>query len=163
MPHASHDMTCVICKKTKPASLFYAKHRKASSPVCKACSIARVSLMNAKKKGLKLKSRFISNSKYGLPVKRTKTPADCIANKKYNERRKKHKEAIFQLFGNKCKMCGEKDQIVLQVDHVNGGGTKERKKTNSLRRYRMVLENPSKYQLLCANCNVRKKYFNKET
>jgi hypothetical protein len=52
-----------------------------------------------------------------------------------------------------------------QVDHINGGGNKE--KGNITRTYWLVVleeipKYPNKYQLLCANCNWIKKYENKE-
>jgi len=162
MPHASHNMTCILCKKVKPAYLFYAKYKKADRPICRACSLARVSLLDSKKTVSKSKSKFITKSKYGLSVNKNLTSSLSAKKNRYINIYKMHKKTVFQLFGNKCKMCGNKNPIVLQIDHINGGGTKERKKTNSLRRYKLVLEDPSKYQLLCANCNVIKKYMNKE-
>jgi hypothetical protein len=59
------------------------------------------------------------------------------------------------LLGGKCS-CGEVDPIVLQFDHIRGGGNRERKqlKLNSARVFRDVLKyGCDKYQLLCANCN----------
>jgi hypothetical protein len=78
------------------------------------------------------------------------------------------KKKIFAHLGNKCAHCGFSDPRVLQIDHVNGGGTKE---INSMSRnrthyYRMVLtsveNNEGKYQLLCANCNWIKIHVNDE-
>ena len=50
----------------------------------------------------------------------------------------------------------------LQVDHINGGGVKERKKLGSNGMYYKVLKNSEGYQLLCANCNWIKRWKNKE-
>jgi hypothetical protein len=54
----------------------------------------------------------------------------------------------------------------LQIDHVNGGGTKERKIYNGQNRYAIILkrllENSKEYQILCANCNWIKRYNNNE-
>lgn len=87
-------------------------------------------------------------------------------NKSRQTRRRTSYEAvkaqIFRRLGNKCHRCGEPDLLVLQIDHIKGGGTKERQGISSLARYQKVLENIKKYQILCANCNIRKRWENKE-
>jgi hypothetical protein len=52
----------------------------------------------------------------------------------------------------------------LQLDHVNGGGTCERKQKRwgNTRVYMDALAHPAKYQLLCANCNWIKRHENGE-
>ena len=76
----------------------------------------------------------------------------------------KRRLEILSFLGNKCSRCSNEDWRVLQVDHVNGGGSKERRSlgnsASSLKK--KVHENPSNYQLLCANCNWIKRYENKE-
>ena len=81
-----------------------------------------------------------------------------------------YKVKIFELLGNKCAKCGETDWRLLQIDHVNGGGTRERKlgvkegskRGNSAYHHiwkEIVKEGKKdKYQLLCANCNWLKRY-----
>jgi hypothetical protein len=71
---------------------------------------------------------------------------------------------IFDLLGNRCIVCGFDNPTTLQIDHVNGGGTKERQlyRTRGLRTYyRDILKKieigDASYQLLCANCNCIKK------
>ena len=78
-----------------------------------------------------------------------------------SERRKKLRKEIFDFFGNKCQICGFSNVKALQLDHINGGGTKERK----MFRWEVVLAKgwdlmkndpekfKKKFQLLCANCN----------
>lgn len=74
------------------------------------------------------------------------------------EKYQRYRNKAFELLGGKCVMCGEKDFVVLQLDH----------KIPILRNYRgdsgwrhfpkiirNVLEREI-YQLLCANCHVRK-------
>ena len=63
-------------------------------------------------------------------------------------------------YGGKCLSCGFTDQRALQIDHVNGGGTEERKdgRHSGYMLYRQLIEAqyPAEYQLLCANCNAIK-------
>jgi hypothetical protein len=81
---------------------------------------------------------------------------------KYNARLRK---AALDVLGGKCIKCGFSDIRALQVDHVNGGGTKDKKKTTHTY-FKIVVESflkgENKYQLLCANCNWIKRYENKE-
>ena len=78
--------------------------------------------------------------------------------------RQKIRSAVLAFLGNKCNVCGFDDYRALQVDHVRGGGSKERKKNkNSYQAYKLVLtDTTGKYQLLCANCNWIKRYENNE-
>jgi len=81
------------------------------------------------------------------------------------ERRIKIRIELFHLLGGKCVRCEESDVRCLQIDHVNGGGCKEARKLG--RDYYSVylkkIKSGSKdYQLLCANCQWRKRWENKE-
>lgn len=66
------------------------------------------------------------------------------------------------LLGGKCNRCENNDMRVLQIDHVNGGGTKENKKIHSRGVAMRVMKLPSEYQVLCANCNWIKRWENNE-
>jgi len=81
---------------------------------------------------------------------------------------------ILKLLGSKCSNSncsapgGESDWRCLQIDHVNGGGRLEKKSFSSeyayMKNILLKIQNGSKdYQLLCANCNWKKKYNNKES
>jgi hypothetical protein len=52
------------------------------------------------------------------------------------------------------------DTEILHIDHINGGGHQERKAIKSPSvYYKTILEDATdKYQLLCANCNWKKRY-----
>ena len=69
----------------------------------------------------------------------------------------KNREKLFSALGATCKNCGFSDIRALQIDHINGGGIKERRTINTKDFHRVVLKsvinNENKYQLLCANCN----------
>jgi hypothetical protein len=62
--------------------------------------------------------------------------------------------------GGVCGRCGNNDSRVLQFDHIFGGGNKDlaKRSRNSWQTAREVMDNPSKYQVLCANCNWIKKF-----
>ena len=82
-------------------------------------------------------------------------------------RRKRNCERRIELLnflGGKCVKCGFSDWRTLQIDHINGGGTRENKESgnNLYQHYTRIKKNPEKYQLLCANCNWIKKYENNE-
>ena len=65
---------------------------------------------------------------------------------------------IHTLLGGKCKHCGEKDTRVLQIDHVYGDGAQERREGLSrMQLYRNIEKETKRYQLLCANCNWKKR------
>ena len=74
------------------------------------------------------------------------------------------KEAVYTLYGKRCARCGIADIRVLQIDHVFGGGSKEKRAIghNQHSFYSLILKHPERYQLLCANCNWIKRIEEKE-
>lgn len=74
-------------------------------------------------------------------------------------RRSAQREAILDLLGRHCVRCGFDDPRALCVDHINGGGHKERKSSSSVDAYyKRILEvGKAEYQILCANCNAIKR------
>lgn len=81
---------------------------------------------------------------------------------KYVHNRRK---VLFDILGNVCVKCGFMDIRALQIDHINGGGCKERKiGVHSMIAYYSSHpdEAREKLQILCANCNWIKRVENKE-
>lgn len=70
--------------------------------------------------------------------------------------------AVLVLLGNRCVQCGFSDSRALQVDHIRGGGGKERAKLFSRGIYWRILRGARGYQLLCANCNWIKRSMRNE-
>jgi hypothetical protein len=77
-----------------------------------------------------------------------------------------NKIKVVEAYGGKCAHCGERDPLVLNVDHINNDGSKDltgagnRLNGNSL--YGWIIKHnfpKDKYQILCANCNQRKEWF----
>lgn len=75
--------------------------------------------------------------------------------------RERQRLELIGMLGGKCVECGyAADTRALHVDHVNGGGSRERRagiQSHSFAAIRQILASPAKFQLLCANCNIIKK------
>lgn len=80
-----------------------------------------------------------------------------------HEARRHHYERVhlraLRVIGDKCVHCDYSDERALQIDHIEGGGSEDRRKYKGVSYYYFILNNPdlSKYQILCANCNVIKR------
>ena len=77
----------------------------------------------------------------------------------------KVRKMLLEKMGGKCLHCGETDACCLQIDHINGGGTQETRKIGNKGVYRKILKSDDwqkEYQLLCSNCNWRKREKNNE-
>lgn len=88
---------------------------------------------------------------------------DKVAAQALRTRQKVRRDCIIAYGGNppRCKCCGEKEYRFLQLDHLNGGGTKERTKYGAGTGLFITLRKrkyPKGYQILCANCNHAKQY-----
>lgn len=80
---------------------------------------------------------------------------------------RKSRNAVIEALGGKCVRCGFTDKRALQIDHINGGGYKERKEKGFKSEFHKhvlasFLKGEDKYQLLCANCNWIKRFENNE-
>jgi hypothetical protein len=114
----------------------------------------------------------ISFAKTGLVLSAEEKHARRLAhNTAY---RKRLRAEAYEKLGNRCASptCrwlnpdgtfGCIDLRVLQVDHVNGGGYKERKNINQTKVYVLVMnDRVGTYQLLCPTCNWIKRVENEE-
>lgn len=67
---------------------------------------------------------------------------------------------ILEHYGMKCACCGEDTMVFLAIDHIYGGGTKQRKDSqmSSTGFYLWLKQNnfPDGFQTLCHNCNWAK-------
>lgn len=74
----------------------------------------------------------------------------------------RNRELVLNHYGSgypKCSCCGEKEKKFLEIDHINGGGSKERKKIgggSTFYSYLISHKYPKGFQLLCSNCNQAK-------
>lgn len=99
---------------------------------------------------------------HGLKASKCKLCNCDKSSKSYFSRTAYYRQKVFEFLGGKCIRCGFSDARALQIDHINGGGYRERLSRNYISFYRKILENPAPYQLLCANCNWIKRFENKE-
>lgn len=72
------------------------------------------------------------------------------------ERERKLWAKLLRHFDYRCAWCGETDTVVLELDHLNGGGTRQRKLLNRPAMLIFALEHLDRFQILCRNCNWRK-------
>lgn len=115
--------------------------------------------------------RVIRPYKGGTSRVKIVRPPGAISPSQYPGHRREYvfglKMKCFYALGGICKRCGFNDHRALQIDHVNGKGTIERKNTRigGGSWYHHVLKNIGSgyYQLLCANCNWIKRHENQET
>jgi len=143
---------CTQCKETKSIRLFYRDSKKTDGlmPHCRDCHRKRRVEFFRNPRNIRLRSEY--QNKYYFDNK-------DIEKKKSKERYQKHKKELTELLGGICVRCGFTDKRVLQVDHINGGGSKHfRIKGSSYRMYREIIESvknkENNYQLLCSNCNL---------
>ena len=108
-----------------------------------------------KQKLLDMQKERLSN-----PVKKAEK------NAKDRERHRLYKSKLYALLGGaKCVRCGyDEDERALQLDHIHGGGRKDREifRSQAVKYWMHYKDKPdefrAKFQVLCANCNFIKKY-----
>lgn len=67
------------------------------------------------------------------------------------------------MLGGVCVRCGYSDTRALQVDHINADAKEDRLKKGTSYYYNIQKNILSgRYQVLCANCNVIKRFENQE-
>lgn len=71
---------------------------------------------------------------------------------------------VLNAYGGKCICCGESHPHFLSIDHINGGGKKDRKdrgcETSGNKWYRLLLKQHFDHiQILCYNCNMAKGHY----
>lgn len=134
---------CKVCLEEKCTDEFYVSDpvRGYLSSYCKPCT--------------RVKNREYHRSN---DYERRRGPRDpraqAISRKKHYA--KLRSAAVEALGGDVCNYCGLDDARVLQIDHVNDDGYLERRELDQREIYRKIVQEPERYQMLCANCHVLK-------
>jgi hypothetical protein len=78
--------------------------------------------------------------------------------RKQRLRRIKDKIEVLKHYGGECVCCGELEVRFLTIDHIEGGGTKQRKEIGKGNFYQWLKNNnfPDGFQIMCSNCNTAK-------
>lgn len=154
---------CSKCHQEKPLNFFYRDKTKKDGHSCR-CKLCinktyiphpRILLSEEEKKS-RLKGRYTlyyqDNKEYIHPRQKRRN----------QQVRLEVLQHYSQMDIPECKLCKEKDLLVLCVDHIHGGGNKHRKTIRGANFYYWLRKNnyPDDYQILCANCNQRKRILN---
>jgi hypothetical protein len=67
---------------------------------------------------------------------------------------RKNQQLVVDAYGGKCVCCGESEYKFLEIDHINGGGTQQRREMQPDKFYRWLRDDhPEGFRVLCSNCN----------
>lgn len=78
-----------------------------------------------------------------------------VKGKEYREKRRLKVLSYYAKGDVKCACCGETQLEFLSIDHINGGGTKQKKELGTRSIYAILIKQnlPLGYRVLCHNCN----------
>jgi len=138
------DRVCTTCKQNKSANQFgRVKSR------CIDCDKIIKSERN---------KRWYENNREREIQKRLiyakQNRSDC--SRRHREYRERLRIECYNILGNVC-ICGETDQNVFQIDHINDDGGEDRRELAPHQLLLKVQDCPERHQILCANCNWRKR------
>ena len=81
--------------------------------------------------------------------------SDC-SNECKKEEYVKNRLIVLEMLGNRCICCLDENLNHLTIDHIDGGGNKEKKKIRGAKYLRKLKNDKNiteKYRCLCYNCN----------
>lgn len=68
----------------------------------------------------------------------------------------RRRQEALAAYGGKCECCGEEQEVFLDVDHIDGGGSAHRKEVGEGSNFYAWLDRsdyPPGFRILCRNCN----------
>ena len=144
---------CKYCNMILSDDNWYKSLKRKRERICKECHKAKTSQWKHKNPEMAKQISRRANR-----VLKEKQP-------EYNKNWMKQNRAIQRIemitaYGGKCNHCGISDPIILDIDHINNDGAKQRRDgIQSWRLVRFLKKNgwpKEEYQLLCKNCNWKK-------
>jgi len=153
---------CSRCGQEKPISEFYRRRvdtsrNKAGELIawCKCCRLAYKRAWHARNKE---KDNEHKRAYY-------RQNDECIKLKARAGRQQLKQEVIahYSKGSMRCPICGIDDIVVLCIDHIDGNGQAHRRaigRTSGAGFYQWLIQNnyPVGFQVLCYNCNMRKRW-----
>jgi len=127
---------CNKCKKLKDENDFY-KNRATKSGLNGSCKECVKSYQRDNKERIRRNAKRF----------RMKNPN--YSRDQYFKLKKK----FHDMYGNRCLCCGETMEEFLTLDHINGQIGKKRDHSSKAYKNATDTYNPSKYRILCMNCN----------
>jgi|SRR5579859_8012881 len=100
-------------------------------------------------------------------LKRMMTICRSCHQQKVSDRNRDRRFKILEKLGNECQCCRVKEPKILSIDHIYGGGHKERREIGKWSKYiKKLFTTPKEellltYQCLCFNCNYTKGFWKK--
>ena len=154
---------CIICKKE---FIAHSSMEGYCSDECRKKKRYLNEVQYVKGKGAIVRKKW--REKYNIILRERRNANRKSMNEYYRNRRHNIRKRAVNRLGGKCNRCGFDDYRALQIDHINGGGTKEYHKLGDGKIYKKILELPlddikKEYQILCANCNWIKRTEKNET
>lgn len=141
---------CSRCKKEKNEFWKDSSSLDGLAYYCKDCSRENAKL-NARKKYKENPDKYRKQALISYWKHRDKR---MLKNKEYEQG---IRTKVLEHYGKKCACCGEKEKRFLTLDHINGGGNKQRRemKWNGRHIYRWIVKSnyPAEFRILCFNCN----------
>jgi hypothetical protein len=107
----------------------------------------------------KCKERYQKNPEWYANYRKEYSANNRQALRDYQENlRHTLREQAYEVLGSKCVKCGFDDKRILHIDHINGGGCREKKLAGTKQtNYKKILANPKNYQILCPEHNWLKR------
>jgi len=153
---------CRTCGKKKLLEKFYrARNKDGLQNDCKICTIKRVNAyvqrLRKDPKNVEILRKRGNDWSKNNPERRREFSRKTVL---------KARMLILKKYGGnspKCKCCGESEFKFLAIDHIKGGGSKQRKMEGygSLGQWLRSKGYPEGYQILCHNCNCAKGFYGK--
>lgn len=156
---------CSKCKIPKPTTDFgkQADRKDGLTSNCKECR-RNYDSNRAETRRKKWREDPEYREKNKVAGKKYRDANTNTINQRQKEKKLKRRLGLIEKYGGKCECpgtCDEDRWEFLAIDHVYGGGVKERSELGITAYYKMLEDSPrlDRYRLLCHNCNSSLGYY----